>query len=244
MEKHKKIYTISSFEVDQNAKLRLHSLFNLLQDIADDHAEKIGVGYSFCRENGVGWVGSAYHLQIYRLPGWNEKIRIETWPSASTAASAIRDFQVFGADETVLINATSQWVLIDTARMRPLPIAKHLPHYGVYEERAFCSDFSKIPDSEGSFNKTIFPVHADDIDLNHHVNNALYPTWVLDSFDDGYLKTHFPSEIKILFRRSAKREDRICLKTYHNDSKTVSLLTNEDGSVEFARIQINWQNLK
>jgi len=244
MEKLKKTYTVSSFQVDSNARLRVHSLFNLFQDIADDHAEKIGVGYSFCRENGVGWVGGAYHLVIDRLPSWNETIRIETWPSASTAASAIRDFQVFDAAGNVIINATSQWVLIDITRMRPIPIAKHLPHYTICDERALYSEFSKIPNPEGIYGELIFPVHTDDIDLNHHVNNALYPTWVLDGFDDLYLKKHIPLEIKILFRRSARREDQVHLKTYHTGLESISLLTNQDDTVEFARIQIKWQELK
>jgi len=244
MEKFKKTYTISSFQVDSNARLRIHSLFNLFQDIADDHAEKIGVGYSFCRENGVGWVGGAYHLLINRLPSWNEEIRIETWPSASTAASAIRDFQVFDSAGHILINATSQWVLIDTVRLRPLPIAKHLPHYTVYNERALQSDFAKIETPEGAFTEKSFPVHADDIDLNHHVNNALYPTWVLDSFDDSFLKDHIPAEVKISFRRSAKRGDQIYLKTYQDGLLSTSLLANGDNTVEFSRLQIRWQEVK
>jgi len=244
MEKYKKTYMVSSFQVDSNARLRIHSLFNLFQDVADDHAEKIGVGYSFCREHAVGWVGAAYHLMIKKWPLWNETIRIETWPSDSTAASAIRDFQVFDANENVIINATSQWVLIDTERLRPIPMAKHLPHYDVNPDRAFQSDFSKIPTPEGSSDELVFPVHADDIDINHHVNNALYPTWVLDGMDASFLQSHIPSEIKILFRRSARRQDQICLKTYHRDSETISLLTNGDKTTEFARIQINWQEIK
>ena len=244
MEKLKKSYTISSFQIDSNARLRIHSLFNLFQDIADEHAEKIGVGYSFCRENGVGWVGAAYHLKIQRLPLWNDKIRIETWPSASTAASAIRDFQVFDSDENEIIKATSQWVLIDTTRMRPIPIAKHLPHYTIIDERVLASDFAKIPDPEGPFDSIVFPVHTDDIDLNNHVNNALYPTWILDAFDDSFLKKHTPAEIKILFRRSAKRGDKVLLKTYRNGLETFSLLMNADNAIEFARVQINWQEQK
>ena len=144
----------------------------------------------------------------------------------------------------MIVNATSQWVLIDTTRMRPIPIAKHLPHYTIYDERALYSEFSKIPNPEGICDELIFPVHTDDIDLNHHVNNALYPTWVLDGFDDLYLKRHIPLEIKILFRRSARREDQVHLKTYRTGLESISLLTNQDDTVEFARIQMKWQELK
>ena len=242
MDKHKKSYLISSFEVDVQSKLRLHSLFNLFQDIADEHAEKIGVGYTFCKANGVGWVGGAYHLKINRLPTWGEEIMIETWPSASTAATAIRDFKVTDKEGSILIRATSQWVLIDMARLRPLPIAKHLPHYEVIPERMLNSDFAKIPTPDGDFGSVSFPVHADDIDLNNHVNNALYPTWVLDGFSEDYLKNHRISELKIDFKRPARFGHQILLKTYQNQNQSTSLLVSSDGSTEYAHVWIEWQS--
>ena len=240
MEKHKKSYIISSFEVDVKAKLRLHSLFNLFQDIADEHAEKIGVGYSFCKANGVGWVGGAYEVQINRLPDWGEEITIETWPSASTAATAIRDFKVTDKAGEILISATSQWVLIDIARLRPLPIAKHLPHYEVIPERILDSNFAKIPAPVGEAQTLSFPVHADDIDLNDHVNNALYPTWALDGFSEEYLKNNRPSRLKIDFKRPAHFGHQILLKTYQDAGQSISSLTNTDGTTEYARVQIDW----
>ena len=240
MEKLKKSYLISSFEVDVKAELRIHSLFNLFQDIADEHAEKIGVGYSFCKANGVAWVGGAYDVKINRLPTWREKITIETWPSASTAATAIRDFKVTDKDGAILILATSQWVLIDTIRLRPLPMAKHLPHYEVIPERVLVSDFAKISNPVGEPKTLSFPVHADDIDLNNHVNNALYPTWVLDGFSEEYLKNNHIAGLKVDFKRPAKFGFNILLKTYQSDGQSISLLTNPDGTIEYARVQIDW----
>ena len=243
MEKYKKSYTISSFEVDMNDKLRVHSLFNLFQDIADEHAEKIGVGYTYCSENGIGWVGGAYHLKINALPTWGDKVTIETWPSATTAACGIREFQMQDKEGHSLVEATSQWVLIDATRLRPIPIAKHLPAYEVIPERALDSDFAKIPTPEGTPDIRIFPVHADDIDLNKHVNNALYPTWVLDSFNEEFRLHHIPSEIKVAFRRSARFGDEIKLATYVQGEETLSLLTSPDGQIEFARVSMIWQKV-
>jgi len=244
MEKHKKSYLINSFQVDFQAKLRVHTLFNLFQDIADEHAEKIGVGYTFCQQNSVGWVGGAYHLKINRMPKWGDCITIETWPSAATPACAIRDFQVKDDKGNVLINATSQWALIDIERLRPLPLAKHLPHYDFVNDRALVSEFSKIPTPEGTPKTTSFPVHVDDIDINCHVNNALYPTWVLDSFDDAFRQTHEISEMRITFRRPARFGDTISLNTYLDSLTSVSVLTNSDASVEFARIQLSWKEIE
>ncbi|MDY6407269.1 MAG: thioesterase [Pseudomonadota bacterium] len=242
MEKYKKSYLISSFEVDVKAKLRIRSLFNLFQDIADEHAEKIGVGYSFCKANGIGWVGGAYRLKINRFPIWGEEISIETWPSASTAACAIRDFKVTDQKGHIIISATSQWVLIDTVRLRPIPLAKHLPQYDILAERALDSDFTKIPAPMGNSETISFPVHADDIDLNNHVNNALYPTWALDGFSDEYLNKHRMTALSVDFKRPATYGSAILLNTYINQNQSFSLLTAPDGLIEYARVLIDWQS--
>ena len=241
MEKYKKSYVISSFEVDAQSRLRLHSLFNLFQDIADEHAEKIGVGYTFCKQNGVGWVGGAYRLKINRLPTWGESVTLETWPSASTAASGIRDFRLTDKNGQDLVLATSQWVLVDTNRMRPIPVAKHLPHYEVIDEHTVPPDFIKIPAPEGQAEVKPFTIHADDIDLNDHVNNALYPTWALDSFSDEYLKTHQITDIQIDFKRPAKYGYKIALQTIIKDLSSTTLIVNPDEGTEYARVHIGWR---
>lgn len=241
MEKHKKSYIISSFEVDFKQKLRIHSLFNLFQDLADEHAEKLGLSYTFCSQNGLGWVGGAYHVKISRLPTWGEKITIETWPSGTTAAAAIRDFKMMDDDGNVLVCATSQWVLIDINRLRPLPIAKHLPHYDTIPERALDSDFAKILTPEISPNDISFPVHTDDIDLNHHVNNALYPTWALDGVPEAFYNENQVTEIQVTFRRPARLGDVLVMKTYRDGGQSISVMGTQDGTIEFARVRLVWQ---
>lgn len=242
MGKVKKQYEISSFEVDVKGILRLRSLFNLFQDMADFHADKMGVGYDFCSKNGIGWVGGAYHLQVNRLPKWRDKIVIETWPSGATAACGIRDFQVKTDAGEVLMNATSQWVLVDINRMRPVPVAKHLPDYDIVDDHAFVSDFSKFQIPEGEAKTVSFPVHTDDIDLNNHVNNALYPTWCLDGLDDDFLNTHTLKELQVNFKRPAKKGDTVSVQTFYQGNDTIHLLTTPDLKTEFARVKISWQD--
>ncbi len=240
MDKYKKTYIIKSYECDIKAKLRIRSLFNLFQDMADEHADKMGLGYHYCHERGIGWIGGGYHVEIKKLPTWGDMITIETWPSGMTAATGIRDFQVKDDKGRILVNATSQWVLVDMKRMRPIPVAKHLPSYELLNEHALVSEFNKIIPVEGTPSIISFPVHVDDIDLNAHVNNALYPTWVMDTVSELSLDNHYPSEIQVNFKHPAKYGDVIRIKTYHTDLTTVHLLENANDTTEFARICVRW----
>lgn len=242
MDKYKKSYLIKSYECDFKLKLRVRSLFNLFQDMADKHADEMGLGYAYCHERGIGWIGGGYHVAVNQWPTWGDTIEMSTWPSAATAATGIRDFSATNQKGETLIRATSQWVLVDTNRMRPIPVLKHIPTYELLPERAFISDFAKIiiPDTPPDDVRS-FPVRIDDIDLNDHVNNALYPTWVLDAFDADFLKKHTLSEIQVSFRRPARYRDIITLQTWQKQNETVHTLTNADHTVEYARVRLVWQ---
>ena len=68
MEKLVKEYTLRTYECDKNGYLRVVTLFNILQDMADSHATILGLGMEFCLSNGLAWVGANYHIKINRMP--------------------------------------------------------------------------------------------------------------------------------------------------------------------------------
>lgn len=241
MEKYVKNYVISSYECDRSGRLRIRSLFNFFQDMADDHANIMGVGYHKCVETGIGWIGGAYHVQFNHLPKWEDKISLHTWPSGTTAVTGIRDFQMLDERGVTLINATSQWVLVDTQKMRPVSVAKNLGTYELVSEKAFESSFSALPEITRVDTEKFIPVRNDDIDINQHVNNAVYPTLALDGLTDDFLKTHDIIELQIAFKKPAVLSDIIHMKTQIDGYTTLHQLFNETDEVEFARIKIDWK---
>ena len=66
MQKYEKQFEITSDECNEYGKLRLRSLFNLFQAMADNHAHLLGVGYQYCIQNGLGWIGGYF-------VGWSER---------------------------------------------------------------------------------------------------------------------------------------------------------------------------
>lgn len=241
MEKYSKTYEIKSYECDKNGVLRLRTLFNLFQDMADEHADKMGLGYHFCIQKQIGWIGAGYHVQINRLPKWEDKITLYTWPSKATPVMGIRDFQMVDSHGDVLVNASSQWVLVDLNRMRPVAISKHIDGYEIIEERALNTNFDAIGAIEALSNEQIIPVRYDDIDINNHVNNAVYPTLCLDGIPNDFENTHTLAEVQISFKKSAILGDKILLKSFIGDNQTVHGLFNETGDTEFARVRLNWK---
>ena len=81
----------------------------------------------------------------------------------------------------------------------------------------------------------------DDIDINNHVNNAVYPTLCLDGISEEFLNSHTLSEVQVSFKKPAVFGDKICLKSSQDALQTHHQLFNETGEVEFARVRLSWK---
>lgn len=236
-------HTVKIFECDRKKRLRLHCLFNLLQDVADEHADALGVGYDFCLSRGIGWVGANYHLKIDRLPQWRESFSLSTWASGKTAVSGIRDFKAETPDGEILFRASSQWALIDLVRGRPVSVTKNLSDYVLRDERMIDTDFPVIPLPEREDSAAEFSVRYDDIDINDHVNNAVYPLWAQEGLPHDFVKSRDVVEMEIAFKKPALLDDKIkSVVQIDNDVlMTTHRIASSDSDKDFARVRIRWK---
>lgn len=240
MQKYAKEYIIRTYECDKHSNLRILTLMNILQDIADSHAIDLGLGMEFCLQNGLAWVGSNYHIKIWRLPTLHEKITVQTWPAEEKKLGAIRDFIITDEQGKTLITASSQWILIDFARKRPVSLKDHLPQYTVIPERTLNTDFPKLPEPEQSNNVSKFSVRFDDIDINMHVNNAVYPLWATESVPHEFRNEHFPCEIEIAFKKEGHLDEDIEVITHLSENVSLHSIKALTDGRELARLRIKW----
>ena len=192
--------TLQAYQCDRFGYVRPLILMNELQSIADRHAEILGCGRTYCLEHNVGWVVMYYLVDIIELPTEGEELTFTTWPSCQDALRATRDFEIRGSDNRLMVRATSQCILIDLARRRPLPLANHLSPDVVNPIRSYDCAFEKFPDFET--NKThIMKCRFDDIDVNQHINNAVYAVWATESVGYKYRTEHKLKQININFKK-------------------------------------------
>lgn len=235
-------YNIRSYECDRNNNLRILTLMNIFQDMADNHAKQMGLGIEYVLSKGFAWVGTNYALDIERLPQMHENIRIETWPSEEKRVGAIRDFEVFGENGKSIIRASSQWVLIDFKKKRPIGLKENLPEYAVLPERALSTEFPKLPEVERVDEETKFRVRFDDIDINKHVNNAVYVLWASEAVNPEFRLEHNPKHIEISFKKEGHMGEKIKVTTQCEGLHTFhSIRTyDSDDERELARAYIEW----
>lgn len=240
---HEKEYIIRTYEVDRNSNLRIITLFNIFQDMADEHAEKLGVGLTFCMHTGLAWVGSRYHIKVNRLPKMHEKIKIRTWPSEQQKFGAVRDFSVMDESGKEIISASSLWVLINVERRRPVLLNENLPEFPIHKVRSLETDFPKIPEITAHEALVDFRIRYDDIDINNHVNNSVYPLWASEGVDIEFHKNHSIAELEIEFKKEALLGEKVAVETIMNDNiSTHSMKCCEDNR-ELSRVRIAWKKL-
>lgn len=191
---------LQAYQCDRYGNVRPLILMNELQGVADTHAEVLGCGRSYLIEHNMAWVVTHYLVDIIEMPHEAEELSFITWPSAHDGLRATRDFEVRGSDGRLMVRATSQWILIDMTRRRPIRSDEGLPHWAVVPERAWDRTFEKFPDFDTE-RTHVFKCRFDDIDVNQHINNAVYAVWATESVGYVYRNQHKLKRIELNFKK-------------------------------------------
>lgn len=212
---YKKQFTIQGSDVDFRQQLKLSSLFIYLQDMATEHATKLGVGRNVTQdEYGVVWVLIRARVDVIRYPKIRENITIETWPNQPGKLEFERNFFMYDDENNIIAKAMSSWVLIDfnTRKLkRSSLIESNFPPSG--RENAIDCQLGKFK-SKGNLNieykKT---VGYSDIDINEHLNNAKYIDYIMDCFSLEKHKKYIVKSIEIDYVHEALPGETIVLKS-------------------------------
>lgn len=176
--------TVTLYDAGPGGKIKIPSLFNYFQGATGEHANAIGFGGADILKKGYSWVISRYRLSVTRLPGLFEKFTITTWRSGENGHFAIREFHITDQSGQTLMQATSSWILLNIIKREPARPSDLFPGYPVNPERALYDSFSSIPEITAHQYDKEFAVRRSDLDMNNHVNNSVYTSWILESGED------------------------------------------------------------
>lgn len=245
---HETSFRIHSYEADFRGRMRLFSLLNYLQEAAGEHSALLHLAVTDLHRRGLTWVLSRYHVRVLRHPRLGETVRVRTWPSSREGKGSLRDFQVTDEGGRTVALATSSWVLLNRRSKRPVTIADHLPPFPLHPERAIATDFPPLDGIETPDLELLFRVRMADIDINHHVNNAIYPAWALETAPEEILHHFLPMELEVHFRAEALYEDRVFSRSKRvgGEAGPVYLhqLFREADGRELTRLKSRWQRVE
>ena len=238
-------YTVKSYDVDQEKRITLSSLFNCFQESASHHAGRCDLGYKSLRERGLFWVLSRLRIEIKRLLLWEEEFTVETWSKGAEGIFAVRDFLVADSEGSNVVRATSGWLMIDRNKRRPQRLKE------LFETMPFMKDRHALDERLQRLQLPIHPsvcgkvsVRFCDLDLNRHANSSRYFEWILNSFSYDTLSKKSSERFDIDFISESMYDDRISILIGGSESDEeachVSLRRDSDGR-ELCRARVKWK---
>ena len=234
-------HVLKSHQCDRYGFMRPLTLMNFLQGLASKHADMLGAGREVCFAHNVGWVVTHMFVDIVDMPRAKEKLTYSTWPSVSGAVRSERDYEIRDENGKLKIRAISQWVLINLETRRPVRIIDYFPEWTGLPERVWNRDFDKCNDFIPT-KSHVMACRFDDIDVNQHINNAVYTVWATESVGWEYRNQHKLRAIDIYFEHEINPNTptiRIELAFDGNITRH-KIMTNE---IEHAKIVCRWEKL-
>jgi len=244
-----KEYRIHVYETGPDGKLNLTSLFNYLQDIASDHAIKLGFGRDDLMRENRFWVLSRIYAEIILLPEWEDSIIVKTWPNGTDKLFALRNFYVSYPDGRHIASATSSWLILDrTTRKVQRPDNILTKFYSdLHPNQSPIRYASKLePASSGSKEAQLYRIKVSDLDINLHTNNVKYLTWVSDSYNLEFILKNVPVSAEINYLAESQFDEEIVIKTSEDENNrnvyNHSIFRIIDNK-ELCRIKIEWYEI-
>jgi len=237
-------YQIRSYEVDCRNRLSILALFNFMQEAAGRHAAALGVSIHQLMSENFTWLLSRLKLKIISYPGWNDRIRVSTWPSGAQQLFALRDFAIMDGNDRIIAAAASAWLVIDLRKRRPVRIDPFVERLKPVEGSHILTEkLNKLPAFSRHNHERTFVVRYSDLDINQHVNNVRFVEWVIEGVPPTVLKTSVPREIEINFLAEAFYEDQIQSSCSMEPPAAQMLhrLTRRQDDRELARARTVWR---
>ncbi|MCR4804723.1 MAG: hypothetical protein K5981_03630 [Clostridia bacterium] len=164
---------LGSEHVDCFRRLRTSQLLQLLQTASIRHTEELGMGREKTLDKGLLWVVTRMHAEVDRMPVYDERIVIRTWPGETMHMLFPRYYEIASEDGQPLLRASAVWSLMDV-RTRTAVFPEE---WGVSidgEEQGSELPWLNPLRAADTPEESVFRVPYSFTDINGHLNNARY----------------------------------------------------------------------
>lgn len=228
---HTHKYFLTAGECNAQRQMPITLIAQRVIEIATEHANILGVGYSDMIMFNSGWVLSRMSIEMTRYPGVNEEYSLTTWIEGFNRLYSERNMEIQDGNGETIGYVRTIWVAIDmdtrrpsdltgiswlaeTINDRPCPIAKQSRLMPVNEEEATLSAQHRFKVS--------------DIDFNRHVNSVRYMDAFLDQWDIEFFDNNDISRFEIQYIHETHFGDKAHIRTKCNENiAETEILVNE-----------------
>ena len=228
--KHTQELTVPPSGCDFEGKLGVYETFRTFMDLANTHAEKLGVDQMTLMDKGLFWLTVKTRIRFFRKAAMAERLTAETWPLAPLSLRTDRCYRISDENGPVAEGRT-EWAVLDIRSGRLANIPSLFPADLKYnEDRVSIEDFPRINAPEGDIDlKGTYKVTSSDIDMGMHMNNAAYVRAILGFFTVEELRAMEIREMTVVFKASAHEGNELGMRVKKSDEGLDCALVLPDG---------------
>jgi acyl-ACP thioesterase len=196
-------------DCDPKGRFKLSSMLRSAVEVAEVEYAKKGLSHEFLRSQNMVFLVSQLSLKIISFPQNQTNYVTKTWENGKKGGLFLRGLEILNETGEVLIQGVVGWILINTQTkkiMRPLEFPYPQPqHSEVFE----CKPLGRISyDNLTELGERI--VRFSDLDINNHVNNAVYADVAVDFLPEPFYQKSL-TNFRINFSSEVFLDDKIKL---------------------------------
>ena len=183
-------FTLKSTNCDFTGRWKPSEIFVAMQEMAYDHSAILGAGHPLLKSMNLAFAITRSELHMDKYPMIGEKVVCHTWPAPVMKWMFPRYFVFENESGEQLGYAATIWVLMDLAERKmvapaalpsPIPTSDKKPPLRLPGKAASLT-------GEGAAREYL-PGYSE-LDVNGHVNNTRYISWMCDALGSALLTDH------------------------------------------------------
>lgn len=235
-------YTVKLSEIGKDNKVTNKAILSYLEDIGGIHSNIAGYGVFEIQDTHLSWILLGWRMQVIRRPKYAEKIKIKTWSKGVVKFYTYRDFEVYDAQENLIIKASSKWVLLDIEKGKIVRIDSQIMDKYEPELNKIVfdtSEFDKVKEpAEYQYEKN-YTVRRADIDVNNHMHNLNYIELANEALPEEVYRGALFNDVRITYKKEIKLGETVKCKYVFENDKHIVVVKSEDETVIHAIIEMS-----
>ena len=206
-------FNIPSYNVDMSWRLKPASFMDLAQEAANQHANILGFGYDDLIASRTAWVLSRMHVEFTDTPKWREEMAFTTWHKGLNRLFFLRDFLMTDKEGNPRVKATTSWLVINLDTRRLVRDPQLLEDGTICSENVLETPADKVVMPKGAEVNLVMEhaVAYSDLDMNGHVNNAMYMQWAMNAVNYEISSEKPVKEFTINFNHEIKPQEIVSI---------------------------------
>jgi medium-chain acyl-[acyl-carrier-protein] hydrolase len=216
-------FQIRANEIDVNGNVAFPNIINYFQETAWLHVIDLEITGEKLLEYDLMWVLNRMKIEVFEYPKLHETVTVKTFPSGFDKFFFYRDLYLYNAENKIIAQATSTWLLVDVNKRKLSPV----PDFMKAKVQEINIELGRLPIAKGK----IKPIKAADfqskvtvkwfdLDTNNHANQTHYFKWILESLPNIVHEKQQIKSVDIILKSEAMLNDTLTVQAIDNQDDT------------------------